>query len=116
MAGYQVGGACYTTPMAALQAKASEYVGSLVTAGSMAYQVDVALVTDTTIRYKFMPIDGSASFNRTNTYAVQPCNLMSTEDALELGWLIVAAWAGAYAIRFLTRTVRDHMGETNGDT
>lgn len=104
---YQVGDACYPTPASAAMAAASTVSGSFAARGTVLYQVNVTGVTDTSISYRFTPVGTGTVVNQTIGYSAQPCGLMGSADAVQLGWLIGAAWIGAYCVKFLARVVRD---------
>lgn len=104
---FQVGGACYPTELAAAAASASSMVGAVVSHAGSAYTVDVTGVTASSVSYTFTPISGGASVVLVAPYTPQPCGLMGAADAVQMGWLIGAAWVTVYCVKFLARVVRD---------
>ena len=108
---YQQGSACYSTAQQANQAQASNLVGSIVSLGGEPYSVNVLSVTDTSIGLQLEQISGSAVITKTITASPQSCGLLQAEDAVALGWLIVAAWIGAFAMTFIARMFRDSIEE-----
>jgi len=113
--GFQVGQACYGTAEQAAQAVASAEAGSLKQAGQGVYVVGVSAVSDTSITYTLNPVDGTAAFSYVAPFTPQPCNLLSAQDALEVSWMVVAAWAAAHAVMFLVRMLRGEASESGGD-
>jgi hypothetical protein len=109
---YQVGSACYPSAIAAAQAVASSQIGSIVNHESGAYVVGINSVTGTAINYSLNPVAGGSSFSVNASFAPQPCNLLTWEDGLSVGWMIGAVWIATYAVIFMARAFR---GETGGD-
>lgn len=106
---YQVGDACYQTPAAAAAAQASKLVGSILQQGQTLYSVSVDSVADNAINYVLTPVGGGASMQYAAPFTPQPCGLLTSQDALDLGWMVVGAWVAVYAVSFLIRVIR---GET----
>jgi hypothetical protein len=109
---YQVGAACYPSATAAAQAVASSQVGSIVNHDSGAYVVGINSVSDTAINYSLNPVGGGSAIALNAPFAAQPCNLLTWEDGLSIGWMIGTVWIATYAVIFMTRAFR---GETGGD-
>lgn len=112
MAGFQVGGACYESEVAAAQVAASAELGRVVQHGGNAYVVDAAAVAAGVINYTFLPVGGGAAVATAAPYTAQPCHLMDYADGLSMAWMVVAAWASAYGVMFLRKAL---VGETGGD-
>jgi len=114
---FQVGSACYDTATQAAQASASSHVGAVVVLGPTAYEVDVSASSDTSITYVLNPIGGGTSVTSVTSYTAQPCNLMTVDDGLQLSWLVVGAWAAAFACVLIVRTLRGmlHGGDNYGN-
>lgn len=112
---YQVGDACYPTQSAAAMATASTLNGSFVARGTVLYQVNVTGVTDTSISYRFTPVVSGTVVNQTIGYTAQPCGLLTSDDAVQMGWLVGAVWVAVYVLMFLGRLVRDMVNERNAD-
>lgn len=107
---YQVGSACYSTPTQAAQAVASAQLGAVVQHGGSAHVVELAALSDTGISYALRPVGGGAPITVTAAYQAQPCNLLTVEDGLQLGWAVAGVWIIVYAVLFIARTVW-HVGE-----
>ncbi|WP_114969945.1 hypothetical protein [Rhodoferax ferrireducens] len=109
---FQVGAACYQTATEAAHASASDQIGAVVQHGASAYIVNVASVADDSITYSLLPVGGGAAIVTVTPYSAQPCGLLTVQDGLSMGWMVGAAWVGAYALLFVTRALR---GDTGGD-
>jgi len=109
---FQVGSACYGTAQAAAQSQASAQVGAIVQHGQAAYVVGVSDTSDTSITYVLAPIGGGTSITTIVPYTAQPCNLLTMEDGLQLGWAVAACFLAVFAVLFISRGLR---GETGGD-
>lgn len=107
---FQVGSLCYHTEAAAAAASASSQLGSIVTRAGELYSVNVTAVTSNSITYAFSPLSGGVAFSQTTAYTPQPCGLLTPGDALELSWMVAAAWIAAYAVIFLARVFRQTEG------
>lgn len=108
---YQVDSACYSTALEAAQVAASKVVGGVVENAGVAYFVDASSVASTSITYSLSPLGGGSPVVMVSPYSAQPCNLLQFEDGLQIGWMVGAAWIGAFAILFISRSLR---GETVG--
>lgn len=108
---YQVGSVCYPTAEAAAAASASSVVGSIVNHGGSAYVVNVDGVTSEFVYYSFTPVIGGVTTYMEFAYTPQPCGMLGADDAITMGWMVGAAWLGAYALMFLGRVVRDMVNE-----
>ena len=96
--GFQVGAACYDTAAAAASAIAAAETGKVVPAGSVVYVVDAA-ASAASITYTLNDAEGAqASVVYQSTPTLHDCGLMGAEDALVMGWGVVAAWIAAYAL------------------
>ena len=113
---YQVGTACYPTPEAAASVSASASLGAMVHRGGDAYSVDASSVNETSITYTLTPITGGVPITTTVPYTAQPCQLLTIQDGLQMGWVVAAAWIGVYCLVFLARALRGETGETYGNT
>jgi hypothetical protein len=109
---YQVGSVCYDTAVQAAQASASKEIGAVVSHGGSAFVVNAATVEATGITYSFVPVSGGAPVTIVAPYSAQPCNMLTYQDGLHIGWMVAAAWLSAYAVLFIARSLR---GETGGD-
>ncbi len=113
---YQVHTACYPTPEAAASVSASASLGAIVHRGGDAYAVDAASVNATSITYTLSPMAGGTPITTVVPYTAQPCQLLSLQDGLQMGWMIAGAWIGAYALMFLARAFRGDTESTYGNT
>lgn len=114
---YQVDQACYETTVQAAEASVSKFNGMLMESGSSIYAMDVTAISQVSaglanITWAGKNINNGATMSRVVSYHAQPCNLMTSSDALAMGWLVVAAWAAVYGVMFLTRALK---GESGGD-
>lgn len=112
---YQVGSACYPTAVAAAQVSASSQIGAVVTHGSTSYVINATAADDTSITYVLAPVGGGTAITVVSPYDAQPCALMDYQDGLAMAWLVVAAWASAYALLFITRALRGETGSDYGN-
>lgn len=103
---WQVDGTCYSTQLAAVQAAAGAEVGKVISIGTASYVVDVTATTATSATYVYRRISGTPDITRVTTINVQPCGLMTWQDGVQIGWLLIACWAAAYAVRYLAKVVR----------
>lgn len=104
--GWQVGGVCYGTQVAAVQAATSAEVGQVITLGAVAYTVDVTATTSTTATYHLRRISGTPDLIQTVDLTPAPCNLLEGSDGLVLGWSLIGVWVAAYAVKYLSTLVR----------
>ncbi len=109
---YQVGTACYGTALQAAQAQASTQVGGFVQQGQVTYAVSVASIAEDSITYNLKPLDAQPVLSVQVPYTAQPCNLLTAQDGIELGWMVIACWLAVYGITFLARIFK---GETGGE-
>lgn len=109
---FQVENTCYESAVQAAQVVASKLVGSIVQVGGSAVSVDVASVTASSIVYSFTPLAGGAAYTVASPFTPQPCNMLSSSDGLEIGWMVGGAWLAVYALLFVARSLR---GETGGE-
>lgn len=113
---YQVGAACYPTPTAAAQASASSQIGQIVPHGTTSYIIDATGSDATSITYVLAPVGGGVAITVVAPYTAQPCNMLTMDDGLLMGWMVAAAWIGAYALLFITRALRGETGGEYGNT
>lgn len=115
MAGYQVGSVCYPSQEAAAAASVSDLPGQVFSAEPTCLVSYNAVIqgagASTQIRFEPSRVGGSsctasALLARTNDYKAQACQLVDVDDALAMGWVVVAAWVGIYALRLLANVVR----------
>lgn len=113
---YQYGNSCYQTPSAANQIAASSQTGSVVVIGGQPYVLAASGVTDSTITYTYSPAAGGATIAQTVTVIPLPCVMLTAADAVDIGWLIAAAWIGVYAIKYLANHLQSEVNGINNDT
>ena len=113
---YQVGSTCYATAIEAGQAQASTMVGAIVGQGSVAHTVSTSTIDATSITYVLSPVGGGTPITHVAPFTPQPCNMLQLEDGLTIGWLIAAAWIGAFCLMFLARALRGETGSDYGNT
>lgn len=113
---YQVGSACYGTQEQAAQASASSMVGAVVQHGGSAYAVNASSASATAIEYSLSPVGGGTAITISAPYSAQPCGLLTSSDALQMGWMLMAVWVGVYALMFLARALRGETGGEYGNT
>ena len=111
---FQVDDTCYPTALAANQAIASSQIGRIVQVGSATYVVDSTSQTSTQITYQLRDVASAAVINKTSTVTPVDCQALTAADALEMSWLIVAAWVGVFALMFITRAFRGNPESTYG--
>jgi hypothetical protein len=96
---YQVGSACYPDEYTALGAIAAAESGKVVPAGSVVYVVSAQPNLGGFINYV---LDDMAGVQPSIVFDTHPslseCGLLGTADALAMGWGVLAAWLGAYAL------------------
>jgi len=107
MASFQVGGVCYSSPLAAVQAMAAGQVGSIRQLGSSAYVVDSTAQTDSSITYVLRELGGPGLVTSTQTVNPLPCGLLDTADGLIIAWGIATAWLVTHGILFLRRGLHE---------
>lgn len=112
---YQVGSACYDTAVAAAAASASSQVGSLIRHGETSYVVNASSVEDASITYALTPLGGGSPMVVVAPYSAQPCGLLTTGDAVQLSWMVVAVWAAVYGVKFIATAVQG-WGDQHGNT
>ena len=104
---FQVGDACYSTQLAAVQAMAADQVGRITQVGTASYVVDVSATTATSITYLLRNVASSATVTKVATVTPQTCGLLDTSDGLVISWGIAAAWLAAYGLMFLRKGVHE---------
>lgn len=110
---FQAGATCYATPSAANAASASAQSGTVVQVSGNSYVLSVAGVTDTTVTYDYSPLSGGAMVSQTVALTPPPCGLLTSADAVVIGWSIAACWLSVYAVTFLIGVVRSSFGSQN---
>lgn len=108
---YQIANACYSTPQQAAQAAASAQLGSVIQNAGSSYIVEVLSVSDNSISYSFRPVAGGTPLTVVSAFNPQPCNLLQWGDGLQMGWMVAAAWVGAFSVTFLAKTLWRMMGD-----
>lgn len=104
---YQVGDACYSTSLEAVQVMASKVAGGVVVIGSKAYVVNASSVTGSSITYAFAEVGGVGTMSKTSTVTPQPCGLLDWQDGLTIGWAIAAAWIATAVVLHLRKAVHE---------
>ncbi len=104
--GWQVGGVCYASEDAAVQAAVSSELGRVVILGSAAYTVDVTAVTASSVTYRLTGLSGATDIVKTVPVTPAPCRLLEGADALILGWSLIGVWVAAYAVKYLANLVK----------
>lgn len=113
---FQVGSACYASAAAANMATASAQSGAVVTSGGTARVITVAAVDHASITYSYHGLDGS-TVTQTVQHIPQPCGLLTSADAIELGWEIAVVWISAFAVMFIARALGPFDRDSSyGDT
>lgn len=103
---YQVGSACFESATQAVQSMAAAHVP--VTESEMV--ISVASTSDTAITFLYTPVgSGVPPFSVVQNVVLQPCNMLTASDAVNVGWIIGGLWLSIYVITFLIRYLR---GET----
>ena len=105
--GWQVGSACYGSPLAANQAAASGNLGAVVSHGGSVYVTSVAGVDANGVTYAFTPLAGGSVVSMTVAMQPQPCGLMTVEDGAQMGALVSLVWAATWAVVFIARAIRE---------
>jgi len=100
---YQVGATCYGSAEQALSATASSQVGGVVVHSGVAYVVDVAGVSASSITFRLNPIGGGVPVESVVSVTPQPCGLLQWDDGLLLGWSVATAWILTAAVMFLRK-------------
>jgi len=111
---YQVGSACYETPEAAASAAASAQVGGIVQNGAVSYVVNASSVDGSSITYVLSPVAGGVPLTVVAPFTAQPCGMLGTADAVQMGWLVAAAWCGVWAVKFMATAIKD-WGDQHGN-
>lgn len=104
---YQVGEACYSTALEAVQVMASSAVGGVVVIGSKAYVVNATSVTGSSITYGFAEVGGTGTMTKVATVNPQPCGLLDWQDGLTIGWAIAAAWIATAVVLHIRKAVHE---------
>jgi hypothetical protein len=104
---YQVGDACYSTPLAAVQAMAAKEVGGVRQIGTATYVVDSTGQTATSITYVLRNVSNTSVVTTTETVTPLPCGLLDTADGLIIAWGIAACWLAVAGILFIRRGLHE---------
>ena len=113
---YQVGSTCYGTALAANQASVSSLAGTIVLMGGQSQVLSVQAVSDSAITYGYTPLGGGALSSQTVAITPLPCNLLTAEDAMSIGWQIAAVWLTVYAITFIANYLKRETFGVSDDT
>lgn len=105
MAGYQVDQACYPTLQTAIEAICAKTTGQFTMVGTNPYRVDTTFSAPSSITYQGSQLNGTGTFTRTHAITPEPCNVLTTEDGVQLAWLVVAVWVAAFAIIVLRKAL-----------
>lgn len=90
-------------------------VGSIVQHGTSSFIVDVSTVSENSISYSFSPIAGGTTLLITTPYTAQECGLLSLDDGVQMGWMVIAVWIAVFALLFVTRAFRGETGDSYGN-
>lgn len=101
---WQAEGQCFEKPDQAVLAIGSAQVGKVWPLGSALVVVDLEYHDESTVVYRLTNPDG-VGFTLKSHLSLQECTLLDTGDGLMVAWLIVAAWAGAFAFKLMRRSV-----------
>lgn len=104
---FQVGDACYSDQLAAVQAMAASQIGRITQVGTASYVVDVSASTATSITYLLRDVNSTATITKVATVTPLPCGLLDTADGLIISWGIAAAWLAAYGLMFLRKGLHE---------
>lgn len=110
---FQAGATCYGTAAAANAASASAQSGSVVLINGQSYVLSVSGVSDTTVTYDYSPLAGGAMVSQTVALTPPACGLLTTDDAVIIGWAIAACWLSVYAVTFLIGVAKSSFGAQN---
>lgn len=113
MAYTQVGDTCYPSDLAANKAIAASQIGKITQVGTASYVVDSSTQTATSITYILRNVNSTATITKTSVVTPVPCQALTAADALEMSWLVVAAWVGVFALMFLVRAMRGDTSESS---
>jgi hypothetical protein len=100
---FQHGGQCFSTQVEAWASLAAEQAGSVYSAGSAIFVLDVDAVSASGIAYSLRDMLGSGTVNYVAAPVMQPCALLDFEDGLELGWMVGGIWIIAACILAVAR-------------
>lgn len=101
---YQFDGVCYPDPDATLSAMAASVSGGVVDVGGVPYALDVTPSAGN-LMYSGVRLDNTGTFSKTVTVTLQPCQLLTGADALEMSWMVVGVWAVVFGLLMLRRGV-----------
>lgn len=111
MAYAQVGDTCYPSELSANQAIAAGEIGKVVQIGTASYVVNSSTQTSTSITYVLQNVSSTATVTKTATITPIPCQALTAVDGGSMAWMVVAAWVAAYALLFITRSLRGDSPE-----
>jgi hypothetical protein len=100
---YQQGGACFETVGMAAKAAAAGVLGQVVPAGSVVYVVDAVGNADGSITYTLGEVGTSATVTHTAAPSWPECQLLQAADAAAMGWGVLVAWIGAWAVLLIRK-------------
>lgn len=107
---FQFGSSCFDTAAQAVQSMAAAHVP--VTESDMV--ISVSSVTDSAINFLYTPVgSGVPPFTVSQAVVLQPCNMLTQADAVNVGWMIGGAWLSVYAVTFLIRYLRGEMDSSD---
>lgn len=106
---FQVGASCYETELQAAQAFSS----SILPVQTPDFLISYAGLNGTKIVYQYKNLAQGTEYFAEHPYVASPCNMLTSSDAVDVGWAIGGVWLSIYAITFL---IRYFWGETQGTT
>lgn len=109
---YQLDGACYATPLEAVTSYSANLVGNVVVLGGNSHIVAAVNPGSDGVAVTYQRLNQTTSSTIWVPLNVPECQMMTSVDALSIGWGIAAAWIATYAITFLSRYL---IGEMNSD-
>lgn len=98
---FQTGQTCVDTALAAAQYQASINEGAIVQIGTAQYVTSAVTVSATSIAYRFTNVSSTAVVNKTVVPTLQPCVNLSSDDFLQMSWMVAAAWVAAACFKLL---------------
>lgn len=101
---YQFDGVCYPDPDSTLSAMAAGLSGGVVDVGGVPYALDVTPSAGNLL-YSGVRLDNTGTFTKTVTVTLQPCQLLTLQDGLQLSWMVIGIWAVVFALLMLRRGV-----------
>ncbi|MDO4682766.1 MAG: hypothetical protein Q4B17_08255 [Lautropia sp.] len=103
--GYQQGTQCFATVEQAADYAGAQMTGQVVSTGNGGpWAISYEGFNGSQLRYALHAPSSAVTLQV--PYQAVPCQLVDMDDAAEMAWLVVGAWAAAYGVRLAANALK----------